>query len=167
VGLLVRLLTIAATETRKTVQGIAGTPSYRIDVRGKVLIMSEKSPRLRVLIVDDESLIRWAMSETLAQAGWEVSEAGSGREALQRVSAAPAPDVILLDYRLPDSSDLRLLEAIRRAVPESRVVMMTAFGTPAMQAGALERGAYRIVSKPVEMRDLVPLVREAYGSRPQ
>jgi DNA-binding NtrC family response regulator len=87
------------------------------------------------------------------------------KEALQRVSASPAPDVILLDYRLPDSSDLKLLETIRRTVPESRVVMMTAFGAPAMQADALELGVYRILSKPVEMRDLVPLVLEAYSAR--
>jgi DNA-binding NtrC family response regulator len=128
---------------------------------------SEKSPKLRVLVVDDESLIRWAMAETLAHAGWEVSEAGSAKEALQRLTADAAPDVILLDYRLPDSSDLRLLESIRRTVPNSRVIMMTAFGTAAMQAGAIELGAYRIMSKPVEMRDLAALVQEAYNTRPQ
>jgi DNA-binding NtrC family response regulator len=130
-------------------------------------MMSEKSPKLRVLVVDDESLIRWAMAETLAHAGWEVSEAGSAKEALQRLTADAAPDVILLDYRLPDSSDLRLLESIRRTVPNSRVIMMTAFGTAAMQAGAIELGAYRIMSKPVEMRDLAALVQEAYNTRPQ
>jgi DNA-binding NtrC family response regulator len=127
----------------------------------------KKSPKLHVLIVDDESLIRWSMAETLAHAGWDVSEAGNAKEALQRLSADPAPDVILLDYRLPDSNDLRLLERIRGIVPKSSVVMMTAYGTPAMQAGALERGAHRVVSKPVEMRDLLPLVQEAYDTRTQ
>jgi DNA-binding NtrC family response regulator len=119
------------------------------------------------LLVDDESLIRWSMGETLAHAGWEVTEAANARETLQRLSAGPAPDVILLDYRLPDSSDLTLLATIRRIVPKSPVVMMTAYGTPAMQAGALELGAHRVVSKPVEMRDLLPLVQEAYDARPQ
>jgi DNA-binding NtrC family response regulator len=130
----------------------------------KVRIMLEKSPKLRVLIVDDESLIRWSMADTLVHAGWDVSEAASARETLQRLSADPAPDVILLDYRLPDSNDLKLLEMIRRAVPGSPVVMMTAYGTPAMQAGALELGAYRVVIKPLEMRDVVPLVRAAYDA---
>ena len=77
------------------------------------------------------------------------------------------PDVILLDYRLPDSDDLRLLETIRRVAPKSPVIMMTAYGTPAMQAGALNLGAYRVVSKPVELRDLAPLVQQAYESRAQ
>jgi DNA-binding NtrC family response regulator len=128
--------------------------------------MMEKSPMLHILIVDDEALIRWSIGETLAHAGYDVSQAGSAKEALQRVSAVPVPDIILLDYRLPDSSDLKLLETIRRIAPKSPVVMMTAYGTPAMQAGALALGAHRVVSKPVEMRDVLPLVQEAYASQP-
>jgi two-component system NtrC family response regulator len=127
----------------------------------------KKSPKLHVLIVDDESLIRWSMAETLLHAGCEVSEAGNAKETLRRLSAGPAPDVILLDFRLPDSNDLTLLETIRRVLPQSGVVMMTAYGTPAMQAGALELGAHRVVSKPVEMGDLLPLVQEAYATRLQ
>ena len=122
---------------------------------------------LHVLIVDDEALIRWSMSETLAQAGYQVSEAGNAKETLQCLAAGLVPDVILLDYRLPDSADLRLLETIRRVVPKSPVVMMTAYGTPAMQAEALALGAHRVVSKPVEMHDLLPMVKQAYQSRSQ
>lgn len=129
--------------------------------------MAKDSPKMHVLIVDDEALIRWSIGETLAHAGYEVSEAGSAKETLQRLSAAPVPDVILLDYRLPDSTDLKLLETIRRVVPKSPVVMMTAYATPAMQAGALELGVYRVVGKPVELHDLLPLVQQAYASRPQ
>ena len=51
----------------------------------------EKSPTLHVLIVDDESLIRWSMAETLVHAGCEVSEAGNAKEALRRMSAAFFP----------------------------------------------------------------------------
>lgn len=126
---------------------------------------AEKSSPLRVLIVDDEPLIRWSMSETLAQTGHAVSEAANASETLQRLSAGPAPDVILLDYRLPDSNDLRLLATIRRVAPASPVVMMTAYGTPAVQAGALELGAFRVVTKPLDMSDLAPLVQQAYESR--
>ena len=99
------------------------------------------------------------MAETLADSGHVVTVASDAKETLQRLSTGPAPDVILLDYRLPDSNDLKLLEAIRRVAPNSPVIMMTAYGTPAVQAGALELGAYRVVSKPLEMRDLGPLVR--------
>lgn len=127
--------------------------------------MVKNSPKPHVLIVDDESLIRWSMAETLGHAGWEVTEAGDASETLRQLATGRVPDVILLDYRLPDSNDLKLLETIRRTVPNSPVVMMTAFGTPAMQAGALELGAHRVVHKPVEMNDLVPLVQDAYEHR--
>jgi DNA-binding NtrC family response regulator len=45
--------------------------------------------------------------------------------------------------------------------------MMTAYGTPAVHAGALKLGAYRVVTKPFDMRDLAPLVQQAYESRPR
>jgi DNA-binding NtrC family response regulator len=122
---------------------------------------------LRVLIVDDESLIRWSIAETLAQAGYEVIEAATAGEALQRVAESPRPDVVLLDYRLPDSNDLKLLETIRRTLPSSPVIMMTAHGTPDMAAGAQALGAYRVLSKPVDMHDVAPLVEQAYASRAQ
>ena len=121
---------------------------------------------LRVLIVDDESLIRWSMAETLSHEGWEVAEARTAKEALLYLSAAPAPDVIFLDYRLPDSNDLNLLAAIRDTVPKTPVIMMTAYGTPAMQEGALRLGAHRVLDKPVEMSDLLPLAQEACKARP-
>lgn len=129
--------------------------------------VTEKSPGLRVLIVDDEPLIRWSVAETLARVGHTVTEASDAKETLRRLSAEPVPDVILLDYRLPDSNDLKLLETIRGVAPNSSVIMMTAYGTPAVQDGALKLGAYRVVSKPFEMRDLAPLVQQAYKSRQQ
>lgn len=128
---------------------------------------AERSPSLRVLIVDDEPLIRWSVAETLAHMGHTVAEASSAKEALQRLSSGSVPDVVLLDYRLPDSNDLKLLQTIRQMAPRSRIIIMTAFGTPAVEAGALELGAYRVVDKPFEMRDLETLVEQAYASRLQ
>ena len=67
----------------------------------------KKSPALRVLIVDDEPLIRWSLAETLAECGYEVAETGDGRGATRLLQDAPRQfDVVLLDYRLPDSEDL-------------------------------------------------------------
>jgi len=128
---------------------------------------AEKSPGLCVLVVDDEPLIRWSLAETLTSIGHDVLEAGDAHETLDQLAAGPVPDIILLDYRLPDSNDLKLLETIRQVAPASPVIMMTAYGTPAVQAGALELGAYRVVSKPFELRELAGLVHEAYAARPQ
>jgi DNA-binding NtrC family response regulator len=111
-----------------------------------------------VLVIDDEPLIRWCIAETLGAAGCRITEAHDAVSALRAVSGQPHPDVVLLDFRLPDSSDLRLLEAIRRAAPAAAVVMMTAFGTPDVTAAALELGARGVLTKPFDMQDLERLV---------
>ena len=118
---------------------------------------------LWVLVVDDEALIRWSIAEALLQSGHRVVEAGSAEGALEAMSGAPEPiDVVLLDYRLPDSTDLRLLARIRTTSPDTAVVMMTAYGTPEVMKDALALGAYRVLSKPFDMHDIDSLVRDAY-----
>ena len=125
-----------------------------------------KNPALaHVLVVDDEPLIRWSLAETLTDRGHAVTEAGDGKEALRVVTdSANRPDVVLLDYRLPDSNDLSLFTAIKRELPEAPIILMTAYGSPEITAGALSLGAYRVVSKPFEVQDLVTLVQEARAS---
>ena len=126
--------------------------------------MAEKSPSLRVLIVDDEPLIRWSLAETLEDAGHAVAEAGSAETAVEVLTGGAGPfDVVLLDYRLPDSNDLNLLATIRQRSPRSAVIMMTAYGTPEVAQGALALGAYRIVPKPFEVHDIPDLVLQAHA----
>ena len=122
----------------------------------------EKSRGLNVLIVDDEPLIRWSLAETLSESGHRISEACDGASALTSLRTGEPPDVIVLDYRLPDSSDLSLLKSIRQHVPGAAVIMMTAFGTPEVMTGALTLGAYRIISKPFEVHDVAALVLQAH-----
>jgi len=127
-------------------------------------VTAEKST-LHVLVVDDEPLIRWSVCEVLDESGHEVAEARDGAAALRQLSEGTPFDVIVLDYRLPDSNDLRLLETIRRLMPDSAVIMMTAFGTPEMVAGALALGVFKVLAKPFDMHDLARLVAEASGSQ--
>ena len=127
--------------------------------------MSENFRALRVLVVEDELLIRWSIAETLAHAGHTVIEAEDGATAVMTLSNdAERIDAVVLDYRLPDSNDLTLLATIRRLSPESAVVMMTAFGPPEVTKGAFNLGAYQVLHKPFEMQDLESLLREVCGS---
>lgn len=124
--------------------------------------MAKNSPTINVLIVDDEPLIRWSLSETLGDQGYSVLEAGDGRGAVEALTHSPLPvDVVMLDYRLPDSNALTLLATIRAVSPRSRVVLMTAFGTPEVASEALRLGAVCVVHKPLDMQDVVALVSRA------
>jgi len=130
---------------------------------GKISQIVKNPPHLRILVVDDEPLIRWSLAETLEECGHAVLEAGDRQETIKAVSTTAEPfDVILLDYRLPDSNDLSLLEIIKRTSPTTAVIMMTAFGTPEVMAGALALGAYRVVAKPFEVHDVAALVLQAH-----
>lgn len=115
----------------------------------------------RVLIVDDEPLIRWSISETLTEGGYDIVEQGDAKGARLAVGTGQPFDVVLLDYRLPDSDDLSLLASIRQMSPAARVILMTAFGRPEVVRGALDLGAYRVISKPFEMQAIADLVRQA------
>jgi DNA-binding NtrC family response regulator len=136
----------------------------RLEKSGNIAPMVKISPGLRVLVVDDEPLIRWSLCETLEQSGHVVVEAGDAESARRAVSAGEPFDVVLLDYRLPDSNDLNLLASIRTAAPATAVVMMTAFGTPDVMAGALELGAYQVIPKPFEVHEVAALVLRAHAA---
>ena len=123
--------------------------------------MSAESAALRILIVEDEPLIRWAMAETLSNSGYLVAEAGNARQVIEQMDRGDRPDVVFLDFRLPDSDDLRLLATIKQRAPQCAVVMMTAFATPEMIHDAEALGAARVVGKPIEMTELPRLACES------
>ncbi len=126
----------------------------------------ENVPNPVVLVIDDEALIRWSLSEALAEFGYEVRQASSAVEADGRARALRAdPLVVLLDLRLPDVSDLSLLRTIRAARPDAPVVMMTAHGAPTQAAEAVSLGAVRFVGKPFDVGEMVRFVGEAWGNR--
>jgi DNA-binding NtrC family response regulator len=118
----------------------------------------------RVLVVDDEPLIRWSLSETLADHGCEVVDTGDARGARLAVGDDQPFDVVLLDYRLPDSDDLSLLASIRQTTPTARVILMTAFSRPEVVRGALDLGAYRVINKPFDMKAIAGLVAQAHAA---
>jgi DNA-binding NtrC family response regulator len=119
---------------------------------------------LRVLVVEDELLIRWSIAETLTKAGCVVTEAADAAGALE-ATAADDFDAIVLDYRLPDSNDLRLLEALRSRLPKSTVVMMSAHGTAEVVQKAKALGVRQFLDKPFEMEALKHLLATEDGVR--
>jgi DNA-binding NtrC family response regulator len=124
-------------------------------------VSAKKSAVPRILIVDDEFLVRWAIGETLAGRGYGIAEAADG-ESAKRAVAGPgtAPNLVLLDLHLPDSDDLRVLSFIRARAPKTPVVLMTAYGTPEIIDEATRLGAV-VVNKPFDMNELTAIVEGA------
>jgi DNA-binding NtrC family response regulator len=115
----------------------------------------EKSPMLRVLVVDDEPLVLWSVAEMLRSRQMDVEEAADARTALRVLTAkGEPPDVVLLDLNLPDSSDLLLVSMIRKIAPGTRIILMTAFGTPEVFADARKLGVSDVIDKPFDLESL-------------
>lgn len=137
-------------------------PSDQLVATGNSPQLAKNSARARILVVDDEPLIRWSVAETLGDRTYAVSEAGDAASAIQALSPEPSfVDLILLDLRLPDCGDFRVLSAMRRLSPHTPVILMTAYGSPELFAEARRLGAFAILDKPFDMDVLQPLVEHA------
>ncbi|MFO0750233.1 MAG: response regulator [Myxococcota bacterium] len=123
----------------------------------------DRNPSPSVLVVDDEALIRWSLSEALSESGFVVYEARSASEARAALASfGPDPLVVVLDLRLPDVRDLSLLRELRGARPDLDVVLLTAHETPEIRAEAATLGVHRIVRKPFDVTDLTSIVKAAW-----
>ena len=115
----------------------------------------------RVLVVDDEQMIRWSIEETLRAAGYEVLAAGTVAEGLNLLQRM-RPAVVFLDVRLPDASGLTLLQRARDpGVERSAVIVMTAYEESCTPAEALRLGAYGYLRKPFDFDQLEVIVHKA------
>lgn len=110
---------------------------------------------LRVLVVDDEQLIRWSLRQRLERAGYAVTDAPDGRSALRR---APGADVAVVDRKLPDADGLAVAAALHRRRPRRPVILMTAYGSPELDKAAIDLGIDAVVQKPFELDDMLELI---------
>jgi DNA-binding NtrC family response regulator len=104
-------------------------------------------------------LIRWSLAERLAQEGHEVLEAATAKEALAQ--CGPAVDLVLLDYRLPDSDGLQVLRQIKASEPDVPVIMLTAVSGVETAVEAMKQGAFHYANKPFNLDEIALLVQKA------
>jgi two-component system, NtrC family, response regulator AtoC len=112
-----------------------------------------------ILVVDDEQLIRWSLAERLRADGYEVVEAATGTQALERV--ADGVDLVLLDYKLPDIDGVTVLRKIKEDDPDILVILLTAFATIETAVEAMKIGAYHFANKPFNLDDISVTVAKA------
>jgi DNA-binding NtrC family response regulator len=115
---------------------------------------------LSVLVVDDDATIRETVAEYFESIGYQTRTASAATEARQLV-AAHAPDVALVDLRLPDASGLRLLEALKADDPEIEVIFLTGHADVATAVKAMQQGAADFLEKPVDLESLGAAVERA------
>ena len=116
-------------------------------------------PAASILVVDDEALLRMSLRARLAQEGYELFEAGTAGEALEQL--ASEPDLVLLDFHLPDGDGLAVLHQIKQRSPDTIVIMMTAFSSIENAVEAMKLGAFHYVNKPFDLEEIVLLAEKA------
>lgn len=116
--------------------------------------------RNKLLVVDDEHLIRWSLEQNLKKQGYEVVTAASGEDAL-RLVREEQPDLVLLDIQLPGISGIDVLEKIKEIDEDVAVIMVTAHSGLETAVNAMRLGAFDYVSKPFNLDELSIVVRKA------
>ncbi|MEJ5375471.1 MAG: response regulator [bacterium] len=116
----------------------------------------------KVLIVDDEEILTWIMSKTLSKdrKRYEVLVANDCTKALELMKSMPI-DLVVTDIRMPGMSGLDLLEEIRAKHPDTKVIVMTAYGNPEVQKEANQRGCLHYLEKPFKIEELRNLILDA------
>jgi len=101
-----------------------------------------------ILIIEDDQMVRESLYDVLTLEGYEVTAAADGPEGVERLAEKDF-DVVLTDLRLPSISGMNVLEVIKKAKPETDVVMMTSFGTIETAVEAMKLGASNYLTKPI------------------
>ncbi len=125
---------------------------------------TDPSPRPKLLIVDDEKNIRRTLQMILSGEGYEVSDCPSAEEALKMIQEDP-PDMVLLDIKLPGMDGMELLGKIRKAWPETEVMMISGHATIQDAVEATRLGAYDFLEKPLERERVLLTVRNCVEKR--
>lgn len=115
-----------------------------------------------VLLVDDDVTIVWAVGRCLTRAGFAVMTCGDGLEAVSLLSTRPC-DVLVTDIQMPGLNGLQLIDWVRENRPETRVVVITAFGSPALREASSKKGAFLYFEKPVDPDLLIEALRSPDG----
>ncbi len=120
--------------------------------------------RMNILVVEDEETQRELLAGLLSREGYVASSAGDGNTALQ-IFKDETIEVVLLDYKLPDTDGLTLLKSFKEINPEVEVIMITAFGSIENAVTALKAGAFEYLTKPIDLEDLLFKVKKVEEKR--
>jgi two-component system response regulator RegA len=122
-------------------------------------------PEKSLLLLDDDAPLRTRLGRALESRGFETTLVESVSEALSAVRSRP-PAFAVLDMRLEDGSGLRVVEALREARPDAKIVMLTGYGNIATAVAAVKAGAVDYLSKPADADDVAKALLAQAGASP-
>ena len=114
----------------------------------------------KILVIDDEAILRDAVAEALRRAGHAVEAFDSGRPALDALAQGGA-HLVVSDFKMPGMDGVAVLEEAKRIAPDVPFIIVTAHGTVETAVGAMKKGAYDFIIKPFKLDELEALVERA------
>lgn len=112
----------------------------------------------KILLIDDEPLMRISISDALKEEGYIVHETESGKEGINS-SKETSYDIVITDLRLPDIGGVEVLKSCKRNSPDTQVILITAYGSVDTAVEAMKYGAYDYITKPFSMDELLLMVK--------
>ena len=149
----------AVGRTAALEEGAASVIYKPFDVEEIINIVESVLKSVVILVVDDHASDREILSQILMEKGYNVAGAADGNEAVQMVKDCHY-NVILMDIKLPGRDGVSVFEEIHSINPEAKVIFMTGFALDDMVRQALEGGAYPVVYKPLEVQNVLTMVRQ-------
>ncbi|MCS6815777.1 MAG: sigma-54 dependent transcriptional regulator [Blastocatellia bacterium] len=122
--------------------------------------MTLPKDKVRILIVDDEAVVRESLGNWFREEGYLVDVAGSGKETLQKL-AESSYDLFLIDIKMPGMDGLQLQRRIREIAPDATIIIMTAYASVETAVEAMKQGAYDYIVKPFDPDQLEHVIRNA------
>jgi DNA-binding NtrC family response regulator len=116
---------------------------------------------VKILVVDDEVIMRNLLLKILEQEGYLVTLAGSYTEAMTRLNAERY-DIVLSDVKMPETNGFELLKVVKGQWPQTAVIMMTGYGDAYTVKEALMLGADEYVTKPFKSHEISLIIERAY-----
>lgn len=117
----------------------------------------------RILVIDDDKLIRWSLKELLSQEGYKVESVATAREALNLAESIPC-DLIFVNLETKDENGLEMLRKITSLQPEAKIIILSAFTRQQIESQISDLNIFSIIEKPFRSEQIRSLAKQALNS---
>ena len=121
--------------------------------------LMEVDGHVRILVVDDEEIIRNLLYDTLSKTGYRVKTAKDGQEAISQIEKEPF-EIVIADFKMPGMNGIELLQNILKINPDICVLIITAYSAVESAVSAMKLGAYDYICKPFELEEMKVVIEK-------